>query len=757
MKFECRVCHSVTDVDIVLRGTSTEALCPICGAFLCGIGSTEESVLEQLLVASTTVEADEATPATLPPIPNIFSRCNCCGKLYDGANLLVYQDGSHEGKLVCKSCYEVTIQSMNLTATPLLGFTTPRFYEGVCQHCSGNETGCADTGKHQRLRVELVDGHLRLLCETCKELYRRDESICNHCGKTHQGSDNSVVTTSNPLFQDLVLREGWCDDCHMDMMLTDYTFCAHCGATSVQGDMTTVDGSSWCKMCVNDAHECENCQEMVSNVKDVGGEQWCDRCVENSAIVCEACGELFDCDNMTVVDGKHFCDNCLDENTFTCDRCEERHIRDDDDSRCERVHIGSSQGSCNETWCGDCYDNNAGRCDSCGDYFAGSLSEHGDGYYCDECYETVAAKGRIYQYHGGQHCYQQSKFFHKGDAHPNGELYLGFELEAGGMDYASEAGELSNALHDNYDTHALHFHMERDATIPDHGFELISGPHSLTAHKEFPWNKVLKDMRDAGMKSYDIKPACGLHVHMSSNFFSKLDLAKIELFITRNSAFWKRVSRRNETSYCQYPKNKEAHHYVEHRSGGKHLIITPQTQHRSAFNITTSTGQTVEIRTFCGTLNYRSFMATLEICDGLARWIKTVSAGTLLNGTTSSDTLFVEWLKTNPKRYGYAVEFITKNYKDSGDDAPHNEPAPHEKRRLHYEQNKDKIEADRVLRIAERKVKEKRRLAARKAVATRRANQAARAAIEASGAVEAVPTVETVPATTGETGVELCA
>jgi hypothetical protein len=246
-------------------------------------------------------------------------------------------------------------------------------------------------------------------------------------------------------------------------------------------------------------------------------------------------------------------------------------------------------------------------------------------------------------------------------------LYLGFELEAGKGDQ-TKVNQCAEELK-KLDAKQTYYHMERDGSIPSYGFELISNPMTLLAHQAYDWKDILKRMRAAGMKSFDTGGACGLHVHFTKAFLTAVEQVKLDMFVTRNKKFWERLGRRDEVSYSTFHR-KTTESYV--RDDRAYVDCRDR---YTALNFRSSCSSTVEFRLFCGTLNYRSFMATLEIVDAAVRWVKTRSIKQIHDNAGETDN-FVTYVKTHKKLYANAADFIANQFAPGGDVEPEPSDAP---------------------------------------------------------------------------------
>ena len=150
-----------------------------------------------------------------------------------------------------------------------------------------------------------------------------------------------------------------------------------------------------------------------------------------------------------------------------------------------------------------------------------------------------------------------------------------------------------------------------------------------------------------GLRSHDLDGRCGLHVHVSRSFLTGPDMAKVDLFVLKNRAFWEKIARRASGHYTQYLTKPVRQHGRSEEVAGR----------RAAVNFCNAS--TVEFRIFRGTLNYASLIGTLAIVDGVCRWVKTRNSVQILKNDGETDR-FHAWLKDNGPQYAPAVAYIDK-------------------------------------------------------------------------------------------------
>ena len=437
--------------------------------------------------------------------------------------------------------------------------------------------------------------------------------------------------------------------------------CDHCGkrrlsASSVKVRVSGTAVETWCAACfTKDGTICQTCGTKVSAAYagDVDGDTFCNACRDTKAFKCDRCGKWETRRNEPPnvwVGGavKHWCTTCRSERSSVCGHCGKRVASD------EVCTVDNS------TWCNPCADEFAFLCENCGNLSANlEYNEDSDQYRCAACtVRSAPSANLVYDYHGFMRCHTL-KFWggNKADA---GTLFMGFELEAGGTTSSKRyaAAAAIRAL----DTTEEHVHMEHDGSIPDAGFETISAPHTLAAHEAYGWDRICKILVDNSFKSHDTGGRCGLHVHVSRAFLTADDCAKLDLITLKNKLFWERVARRSEVSYAAFIKKDKLTDYG--KSGNRYAAINFQPE------------RTVEFRLFRGTLKYDTLMATLQIVDGICRWVKTRTIDQLHKNEGELEK-FVAFLEQDKATYGRAIAYIERrkavvdpNAREAGAETP---------------------------------------------------------------------------------------
>lgn len=209
--------------------------------------------------------------------------------------------------------------------------------------------------------------------------------------------------------------------------------------------------------------------------------------------------------------------------------------------------------------------------------------------------------------------------------------FLGVELEVevvGGADRINKAKELNDLINDGEVGRKVFF--ENDGSVSN-GFEIISQPMGLDRHRDlWVWLKDKKAVR--ALRSHNTT-TCGLHVHISRDQMTKLQVAKMVTFVNDpdNEDLIRAVARRYAEGYCRI-KIKKIGRSAESDDRYEAINITPR--------------KTVEFRIFKGSLKYESVIAAIQFANAVVDFCAV--------GTTSVQQLktenFLEFIQThNPE------------------------------------------------------------------------------------------------------------
>lgn len=256
-----------------------------------------------------------------------------------------------------------------------------------------------------------------------------------------------------------------------------------------------------------------------------------------------------------------------------------------------------------ENYCERCIDNNVYRCSDCDtEYWDGEEHDCSDSY-----------GGLIHDY-----SYKPSPYFF--GRSPGERIFMGFELEVevrdGGM--REHAERVKTSLGE-------HAYLKYDGSL-DHGFEIVTHPHSLDSYrKEFDFESFRK-FRNSGLRSWDTS-TCGLHIHVSrSAFGSAYDnhTSRAELIAGRqlhelrfikliydNQRQVTRLAGRTST-YANFADKGNLHNKVMrgYDDGGRYSAVNTQNEN------------TLEVRLFKGSLNEKRVLMALEFVHSAVEYTR---------------------------------------------------------------------------------------------------------------------------------------
>lgn len=319
---------------------------------------------------------------------------------------------------------------------------------------------------------------------------------------------------------------------------------------------------------------------------------------------CEDCGDyVLNEDSYCVNEGTRYerlvCGYCLDDYTC-CDCCGEYYDDDNMQSDDYDNHV-----------CDRCYDRHGyATCYECGRIDTDLIWDDEEGeYFCERCCPERA----IHAY-----SYKPTPIFYKGH-HETTEvplLFMGVELEV-------DDGDNIECLAD-WETDRLY--CKQDGSLSSEGFECVSHPHTLAAHKEFCWKDTIDIMLNNGFTSHNAG-SCGLHVHVNKDFFGdehELNAAKLIIIVSR---FWNSFiipfTRRTKTQLARWAMPPSENHIInkdDTEEARRTKIYNASCGRYRAINLCNY--HTIEFRMFRGTLKFSTFMATLEFVDGICRYVK---------------------------------------------------------------------------------------------------------------------------------------
>ncbi len=405
------------------------------------------------------------------------------------------------------------------------------------------------------------------------------------------------------------------------------------------------------------AIRCSYCKEVTRNkdIKEISGLRLCPDCASKYKLTCKSCGEKIlyrDADNFVYYQGTLFCKKCCE----ICEHCNKTKVsqlfREVDGTRyctdCFRLKFFHCSG-CNKivklnmgiivggeggyTVCNNCYEENYFTCIECDNIFLNdSLTRDG------MCFHCARRTGHIHT------CdYKPPPVFHGNHK----LLMMGVELEVekkrGGRDVFACAQELFDMSDsENY------FYIKEDGSL-NNGLEIVSHPMTLDYHKKFEWNKIFNACVSQGFNSHNTT-TCGLHVHVSRNFFSFLDCIRLGMFVAFHKEKFETLSRR-----------KEDYDYAKFKHVGKgNLRSASQNDDNRYEAVNWTNSKTIEFRMFRGTLLHETFLSTLELVDAVSHFVKTVNTNQIygVNQPSTAWELFCSFINRDRKTYKLLISYM---------------------------------------------------------------------------------------------------
>lgn len=348
---------------------------------------------------------------------------------------------------------------------------------------------------------------------------------------------------------------------------------------------------------------CCECSCKIINDSDyvnVNNNVLCRECYNNKYTTCTNCNDIIRIDDAQENDDDYYCQECYENNFSQCYHCNQEYPNDD--LRFYR--------SC--PYCEDCFNDTFIACWDCGETITHEnayCSETNDHYYCRDCYPNEDDADGVYSY-----SYKPEFIYYRGkneigNTDKNKNLYYGIELEVENKSNTNIEDVVSNLPEFVY--------CKNDGSL-NNGFEIVSHPCTYqwlreNAHK---WLEILNIRKD-GFRSYNTD-TCGIHIHLSKNYFSSLHLWKfLTLFyIPKNAKFILKVSQRISHRFNAWCALRPDEHTICYKAKNK------QGNYERFEAVNLQNAHTMEIRIFRGTLNARSFWKNIEFLQAIIDFTK---------------------------------------------------------------------------------------------------------------------------------------
>lgn len=317
-----------------------------------------------------------------------------------------------------------------------------------------------------------------------------------------------------------------------------------------------------------------------------------------------------------------------------CDWCDELYVNT---SITEHHNVNHQDVSV----CYSCEEHYGYSCESCSDYIHSDdtrYDEYHDRSLCETCYDDNSCDGLVQG-----HDYRPSLvYWHKASdgslenrARPftKQTLYMGYELETNSS--ASSIGHAAKHIINVVGADERYMVLKRDGSVS--GFEMVSQPATLEAHKELsPWDAI-EGLTQFGMTSWR-GAGCGLHVHMSKAAFGKDDIYKLLSFHQQNATVIQRFGGRTSDQWASFDVDYGG------SEPSKLWLAKGATNYRRYVAVNLQNRHTIELRYFRGSLKRMTVIGVLEFVHTLHEYITGISAVDVFQRGALSWDAYIDWL-----------------------------------------------------------------------------------------------------------------
>ena len=438
--------------------------------------------------------------------------------------------------------------------------------------------------------VELNSALLQITNQTRRQVeMATKQGRCAECGETTE-----QVTLINGVV--------YCADCRN----IDHMLCEVCDTWVADTDMDEMVGVHMCDDCHDKRSQCANCGDIVliDSAQDVDGDYMCDACIAEHCFKCANCGDYtHNNDGTSVGFDDHVCQDCFEDNYTSCDVCGDSIHRDHTYNTFSGAII-----------CEDCREQHYYVCDDCNDlYHEDTIQHRGDYCYCGSCADENGHSEFIHDY-----SFRPNPVFHDVGKPAQAVRDVGGDVAKFGVEIEIEGvgcspHDIAEAVVDYRGNDANYretfMYCKSDGSL-DEGVEIVTHPASLEYHKEI-WPDLLDKVRKLGGRSHSTD-TCGLHVHFDKNYLNTGEQVKLGIFINFYDDFVSKIARRGRSSWAKY-KSKDTPHNQMNINSDRYEALNWQNSN------------TVEFRMFRGTLNPKTFIASIEFVGACAEFVKKYS------------------------------------------------------------------------------------------------------------------------------------
>lgn len=246
---------------------------------------------------------------------------------------------------------------------------------------------------------------------------------------------------------------------------------------------------------------------------------------------------------------------------------------------------------------------------------------------CPSCWsKNQNAKVRNYSY-------KPDMFYYKNDGtiinDPHMFSGIGVELE---VDDSGERCFISDIVQQSLNNEV---YIKHDGSLTN-GFEIVTYPHEIESFFRLPWKDTFEMLIKHGYRSHDAH-TCGLHMHVSRNMLTDDDITKIIYFIETHKKDIIKFSRREKAELQRWSgfytqsdviRRTPTCKGTDDICALKNLVTLYNYNRNHEYRykcVNLINKNTVEFRFLRGTLNYNTFMASIDFLLALVRNCKLIS------------------------------------------------------------------------------------------------------------------------------------
>lgn len=329
--------------------------------------------------------------------------------------------------------------------------------------------------------------------------------------------------------------------------------------------------------------------------------------------ICEVCGNIHPLDELITVeleDGQYItvCEYCRNNELGYCDNCN-RYVRPYYDVE----EVTTNNGV--ENWGPECYEGETYICERCGERLTDSVTYFlDDNAFCNYCYDVEIQERDEENEPNLSYHHTYANNFYKMETEENAIQFFGIELE---VDRRSNSNTAIKNCIETIESLAPDgfFDFKSDSSL-SYGFEMAGQPATYDFHNSGFWQQVLDTCSDYEFVSHTLG-TCGLHIHVNRNFFENDRDAVCKLWeIFNNNKRWlETFSRRSINHLERWAKFKDSDEMENLRAYKKDYCGRYQA-------INDTNGNTIEFRLYRGTLNYNTFIATIQFTKWLCDYVE---------------------------------------------------------------------------------------------------------------------------------------